>query len=591
METEEDFEIRIMDMISRKTHRAAGKLIEEKLRTLGTHELGKRFLQELHVRVLLAGEASKEDVMKIFEEMFEGEIPEIRKGLFRFAITYHAYGVSTTDLDAALSAFKFGLEEARSEQHCHGRSMLIRELTNEIHRVEASIKKAEAEAKKERNKQKKLRKKAEGKSKMAEKLEDEKEEERDKGKGGEKKYEQEEERDKENGAEKEDKKEEERDKEMGAEKEDEVIEPEPQLNFTFSFKLTRKSENCFGGTQFSPRFNVEKSLINATKHQVDGFRELYSMCLQNAHLLRVEAVVQDPIDQRDMLLSESVYTIGDFFKGQLEKLGSNVTKEQWWDHIADEFKIIFRDITQGLMYLYLDTEHVCGNLSFNAYVTTYGRGKILPSLETPKNGKADDIAQLKDLMVTVIFFPFHGKRTNDLKLPLELRIFLDFDHQQCMSSAWFLIDSPFFWPMEKRIQFAHNMKKLLKDNEDIFNSFEKCLSERCWFLNWHETPEDVFCELMKYSRAGYHDRSDIFRFFSASYGHVNDRKYEKYRFGKKYKDAEIEDVLRNYFPDFYVKMWECLLHCAEKSVNAKDDVLRKEHLMKVSNIPVKNTEY
>lgn len=184
METEEAFVIQIMDLMGRNLHRVAVSKIEEKLRTVGTHGLRKSYLQELHVQALVASEAPKADVMKIFEEMFEGEI---RNGLFHFTITYHCYGVSITDLNAALSAFRIGLLEAQDRtKNTDGRrrSLLITMLTEEIKRVEA-------EANKERNRQKNLKKKAKRNSKKgenpeAEEIEDEKEEETDKEKGAEK---------------------------------------------------------------------------------------------------------------------------------------------------------------------------------------------------------------------------------------------------------------------------------------------------------------------------------------------------------------------------------------------------------------------
>jgi hypothetical protein len=83
------------------------------------------------------------------------------------------------------------------------------------------------------------------------------------------------------------------------------------------------------------------------------------------------------------------------------------------------------------MYLYVATDYDCDDLSFNVFVTKSGRGKILPSMvkrtETGTKRTLDHINELKDLMKTVIAFPFNGI-IRSLELPLELRRFLDFEH-------------------------------------------------------------------------------------------------------------------------------------------------------------------
>ncbi|KAL8106110.1 uncharacterized protein LOC141676531 [Apium graveolens] len=372
------------------------------------------------------------------------------------------------------------------------------------------------------------------------------------------------------------------------------------------------------GIHDTGKVQIEKSLVAATKHQVKEFHALHSICAQHHSLLTVEFVVHHPIDNTDeSLVCEVVHTLKDFFDKEFQKLrGAQMTETLWWDHICESFRIIFRDVIQGMMFLYLRTDFGCHDLSFNIFVTKSGNGRILPSMIQNTIGRKEcvnQITQLKDAMRTVIAFPFNGVIKN-LELPLELRRFLDFDHSRCFGPTWFVINCPFFWTVNKKVQFAHELKMLFKLNRNIKWEIETCLKKARVFEFWKDkVPEGVYKKILHYHESttskakaevedkdkakvgdgseaevedkagdgsackevqafdGYHERADICRFFVASYMHVNDYMYLNDRRFKPLRRAEIEAALSTYFPFFYVDMFECL---CKRAGELGDEVLK-----------------
>ncbi|PNX58765.1 hypothetical protein L195_g059352, partial [Trifolium pratense] len=101
-------------------------------------------------------------------------------------------------------------------------------------------------------------------------------------------------------------------------------------------------------------------------------------------------------------------------------------------------------------------------------------------------------------MKTVIAFPFSGI-TESLELPLELQRFLDFEHSRCFSPAWFVINCPFFWTVEERIQFAHELKMLIKLNLKFRYTIEACLEDANLFSNWNDVVVDgIYKKILDY---------------------------------------------------------------------------------------------
>ncbi|XP_045812617.1 uncharacterized protein LOC123906683 isoform X2 [Trifolium pratense] len=272
-----------------------------------------------------------------------------------------------------------------------------------------------------------------------------------------------------------------------------------QFDCHFKFTMVGKLKNqCYTGIQYIGEVEVDKSFVAATKCQLSYFKELYYQCSRHQSLLTVESIVQHPADGTDLLVCEVVQTLNDYFEEQ--KLdGAEVTETQWWEHISEKFRRIFRDVIQGMMFLYSATDYDCGDLSFNVFVTKSGRGKILPSMvkRTGTKQTVDHIKILKDLMKTVIAFPFSGI-TESLELPLELRRFLDFEHSRCFSPAWFVINCPFFWTVEERIQFAHELKMLIKLNLKFRYTIEACLEDANLFSNWNDVVDGIYKKILNY---------------------------------------------------------------------------------------------
>jgi hypothetical protein len=79
----------------------------------------------------------------------------------------------------------------------------------------------------------------------------------------------------------------------------------------------------------------------------------------------------------------------------------------------------YRGVIRGLMHLFVSGKS-CGHLVFSAFVTSEGKGRILPSMETAK--QKQDLIALVDLMKSVIKLPIPHQ--SDLSfLPHDLKHF------------------------------------------------------------------------------------------------------------------------------------------------------------------------
>ncbi|KAL6507591.1 hypothetical protein OROGR_023786 [Orobanche gracilis] len=380
--------------------------------------------------------------------------------------------------------------------------------------------------------------------------------------------------------------------------EDKIAEKEEaRSHLGIRAKFTRDSEftliaktghNCYRAID-SGRINVEKSLVVVPEPQIAKFNQLHALCSKHESLLTIEDVVRHSIESLDFLVSESVVGVGYFFERELQRLDGVVTRERWWHHIAQKFRTIFRDVVQGLMFLNLSTDFVCGDLAFSIFVTEDGRGRILPNLyDRTTKGLVEDVRQLKEVMHSICFLPFADK-DDDSMLPLELQRLLKFDHNKCLDSHWFLINHPFMWSLEECIQFPHKLKKLMKCDILISKEIENALERLRVFVDWVDKPTGVYLQVLRYfqnkskkkkkgnlqqkKKLLYEKKVDIVRFYVATYTHVNDMCYKKFR-PKRFEENEIEDTLRRYFPTFYVDMYECICVCADYGVLNDEDLKR-----------------
>jgi hypothetical protein len=97
------------------------------------------------------------------------------------------------------------------------------------------------------------------------------------------------------------------------------------------------------GIQDTGKIQVEKSLVPATKYQVKNFQELYYICSRHQSLLTLESVVQHPSDNTDLLVCEVVHKLNDYFEKERQEFdGVEVTENQWWTHISEKFRRIFK---------------------------------------------------------------------------------------------------------------------------------------------------------------------------------------------------------------------------------------------------------
>ncbi|GAU34097.1 hypothetical protein TSUD_255930 [Trifolium subterraneum] len=114
------------------------------------------------------------------------------------------------------------------------------------------------------------------------------------------------------------------------------------------------------------------------------------------------------------------------------------------------------------------------------------------------------------------------------------------------------------------------------------------LQEANAFTGWQDVVVDgVYKKILDYhgpaSNFGYHDRVHIYRYFVASYSHLNDRVYITDRNDKIFSKAEIEESLSGYFPEFYVNMFECICRNAAEFEDKQLKML--SHLADVFDFP------
>lgn len=77
------------------------------------------------------------------------------------------------------------------------------------------------------------------------------------------------------------------------------------------------------------------------------------------------------------------------------------------------------------MFLYEKTDFACGDLSFNSFFTSEGKGRILPTLEHMSKKDREDVKQLLQLMRNVLYIPSNGKPDIALNPPSDLTELLD----------------------------------------------------------------------------------------------------------------------------------------------------------------------
>ncbi|XP_074286899.1 uncharacterized protein LOC141612088 [Silene latifolia] len=354
-----------------------------------------------------------------------------------------------------------------------------------------------------------------------------------------------------------------------------------------SFHIVREEycgHDCYVGFTKTNICPVKKAFIRAQDPHINQFQKLVDVCSKHRSLLGVEQAVKVGKENSIYLVTEVVYPVTYYFRLMCQQHCPR-SLEEWWEIIEEQFWIIFRDIIHGLMHLF-KTGYACGNVSFNTFVTPDGRGRLLPSLASPK--PKDDIKELSQLMKTVISFPFEGNDDRTF-IPHDLRSFLDLiddiikSFKSIPMLPEFLLDHPYFWTIGEKIDFCFKLRKLIK-TDTVYVAIEKVLQTLGLFKNWNTViVEGVYHKVLdKPNKSGYLSKYrtsvDIVRFFYAVYTHINEKEYKDLRGKKKLTDEQIEEALMGYFPNFYSDMFKCLCDCGGKrSISA-------EHLLKLSSV-------
>ncbi|RAL47684.1 hypothetical protein DM860_012309 [Cuscuta australis] len=284
------------------------------------------------------------------------------------------------------------------------------------------------------------------------------------------------------------------------------------------------------------------------------------------------------------ILTEPAHVLENFFSLEAQSLWSQdvrKTYETWWKHIECLHRSIFRDIAQGLLFLYSRGE-CCGQLASNVYVTDEGRGKILPSMYVDSSPK-DDLRHLVRLMKDVIQQPFPGATLDDFPLPLELKRFFSFIGVGNLKKVpvWYQIYPPYFWTVRERISFVHRFKTMMF-SQQIVGKLNKELLKMNFFCNSAKNLDGVFKEIWKkgdpslkeqtksegvLSNSGlkdisYKGRIAIVRFARTLYVHINGDEYQHFR-RKILDDEEIESEITRMWPELYVNLFECACNCSK----------------------------
>ncbi|KAL8123151.1 uncharacterized protein LOC141717439 [Apium graveolens] len=344
-----------------------------------------------------------------------------------------------------------------------------------------------------------------------------------------------------------------------------------EFNAPFSFILnTRFGGNCYIGSLQSELVKLEKSFVEASPIHISNLDNLISLDRMHVSLLNVEHLVILPTDKSKLLVTEVVYPLEDYFLNEYEKFQPSKKENfTWWDYISGSYWRIFRDITKGLMFLYEKTGDACGDLAFNSFVTSEGRGRILPTLDNSKKGR-EDVKQLINLMSSVLYNPTKGiSDTAHLKsVPSDLTKQLDFLPLYLDLPASFLVDFSYLWTDDEKFAFARKFKELVKKSTRNSIYVDWGMRAKLEFKEWHKVLDGVYLEVYNFAQtkhaASYREKVDIARFINASYAHVNDKAYKKDRVaqkphrGEKWTEKEIESDLVSYWPNYYVTVHECL---------------------------------
>ncbi|VFQ97517.1 unnamed protein product [Cuscuta campestris] len=323
--------------------------------------------------------------------------------------------------------------------------------------------------------------------------------------------------------------------------------------FDIIFKCTSYSTPLGGlrGSMESCGFNLPVTYVRAERSRLTRFPELRELCCCSDTLLSVIHLASIPPTSNPFILTEPAHVLENFFSLEAQSLWSQdvrKTYETWWKHIECLHRSIFRDIAQGLLFLYSRGE-CCGQLASNVYVTDEGRGKILPSMYVDSSPK-DDLRHLVRLMKDVILQPFPGATLDDFPLPLELKRFFSFIGVGNLKKVpvWYQIYPPYFWTVRECISFVHCFKTMMF-SQQIVGKLNKELLKMKFFCNSAKNLDGVFKEIWKkgdpslkeqtksegvQSNSGlkdisYKGRIAIVRFARTLYVHINGDEYQHFR--------------------------------------------------------------
>ncbi|XP_057769604.1 uncharacterized protein LOC130989607 isoform X2 [Salvia miltiorrhiza] len=263
---------------------------------------------------------------------------------------------------------------------------------------------------------------------------------------------------------------------------------------------------------------------------------------------------------------EKVCQVKQYFEKEYAEFKGSTTK-MWSDHIQMKFRLIFRGVIHGLIYLYR-MKKMCGNLANNIFVSTHtGKGRILPSMDPAldfeqksvhmmRQNIESDVNSLVDAMTSIIAMA-HEKGGHDIKnlsvdLPSELVHFFDFIRQN---------------------KLLHRVVKTNEALKLIFNSKLTNDVNAVSVSPWSSRLTGRYRKIYDWanrdgSGVKRYNSTDIARFYNAVYNHINDTMHTndpEDEYGKQViTDEQIEKDLSVIFPYYYKVMFEIYCYCIRK---------------------------